>query len=149
MKSIIYCRVSTKEQAKARHSLEMQEKACQAYAKRNGYDVLKVFIDKGKSGKMTARTGLEKLLEFISKDNRKMEIDAIIVYGLDRLSRDLRDHAELDKFLDRTGIGIKSVTENTDETPMGKFMKKLMTGLAELDHDMRSERARNAYWARR
>lgn len=149
MKSIIYCRVSTKEQTKARHNLDVQEKACQAYAKRNGYDVLKVFIDKGESGEMTARTGLKKLLEFISKNHRKMKIDAIIVYKLDRLSRKLTNQAELVKFLDKTGIGIKSVTENIDEAPTVKFMRKVLTAMKELDHDIRSERARSVKWARR
>ncbi len=149
MKSIIYCRVSTKEQAKARHYLEVQKKACQVYAKRNGYDVLEVFVDKGKSGKTTERTGLKKLLEFISKDRRKMKIDAVIVSKIDRLSREPIEYSKLAGFFNKAGIQIKSATENIDETPMGKFMEHLFIGIAELDHDMRSERARSVKWARR
>lgn len=51
MKCIIYCRVSTKEQADKGYSLEAQRKECIKFAFKNGYEVDKVFIERGESAK--------------------------------------------------------------------------------------------------
>ena len=51
MNAVIYCRVSTKEQAEKGFSLEAQEEKCKAFAKANNYAVDKVFIERGESAK--------------------------------------------------------------------------------------------------
>ena len=43
--ALIYIRVSTKDQAELGYSLKVQEESCREYAKRNKYEVLKVFIE--------------------------------------------------------------------------------------------------------
>ena len=47
MKAVIYIRVSTTNQAELGYSLKVQEEACLEYAKRNKYEILKVFTEKG------------------------------------------------------------------------------------------------------
>ena len=59
MKAIIYVRVSTVEQARYGYSLESQEQLCIEYAKRNNYEILNVFVEKGESAKTTNRTALK------------------------------------------------------------------------------------------
>jgi len=49
-KALVYCRVSTEEQAEKGYSLDTQEKLCRSFAENNGYGVLSVFRDEGKSG---------------------------------------------------------------------------------------------------
>ena len=49
-KAVIYCRVSTEEQAQEGYSLDVQERFCRQYALNNGYDVFGVYRDEGKSG---------------------------------------------------------------------------------------------------
>ncbi len=137
MKAIIYCRVSTKEQAE-RYSLSAQEKICRQYAERNRYDVIKVFVERGESAKTIDRTELNQLIQFASKNHKN--IDALIVSQIDRLSREPIDYLNLGKFFLKTGIKIKSATQNIDETPMGKFLEHLFIGIAKLDNDERGEK---------
>jgi len=77
MNAIIYCRVSTKEQAEKGYSLEAQEKECQKYANNNSYHVEKVFIERGESAKTQDRTELRKLIKY-SVENKK-NLSALIV----------------------------------------------------------------------
>jgi len=76
MNAIIYVRVSTTEQAELGYSLKAQEEICLDYAKRNKYEVLKVFIEKGESAKTLNRTQLNNMLEYIRLNKNK--IDALI-----------------------------------------------------------------------
>ena len=140
MKAIIYCRVSTKEQAE-RFSLSAQEKTCRQYAERNGYDVTKVFVEKGESAKTIDRTELNQLIQFASKNHKN--IDALIVSQIDRLSREPIDYFKLGEFFIKTDIKIKSATQNIDETPMGRFMEHLFIGIAKLENDERGEKTKS------
>ena len=64
----IYCRVSTDNQAREGHSLEEQEKRLTALAEAKGYNVYKVYIDAGISGKSTEnRPAYQQMM----KDMRK------------------------------------------------------------------------------
>lgn len=110
MKTIIYCRVSTIDQAETGYSLPAQEKACRQYAERNSYDVVKVFVEKGESAKTIDRTQLKNLLDFVSKHHK--DINAIIVYKLDRLARNMIDYTGLVASFSKLGIDVKSATEN-------------------------------------
>lgn len=60
MRAIVYCRVSTKEQAEKGYSLEAQEEACRKFAENNGYEVDKVFVEWGESAKTQNQTQLQK-----------------------------------------------------------------------------------------
>ncbi len=141
MNVITYCRVSTKEQAETGYSLEVQERICRDYAERNGYNILKVFVEKGESAKTVNRSQLTKLLEFVSK-NRK-NINALVVYKLDRLSRNLVDYTNLTCYFSKAGVDIKSATENIDDTPAGKFTKNMIASVAQFENDVKSERTKS------
>ncbi len=65
--AVIYCRVSTKEQAEEGNSLVTQERNCREYALKNGYDIAHVFIEQGESAKTADRTELQKLFIFYSE----------------------------------------------------------------------------------
>jgi len=95
MKAIIYCRVSTKEQAETGYSLEAQERACREFALKNDYKILKAFIEKGESAKTQNRTELQKLIKYSVQ--YKKEISALIIWKYDRLARNLSDQTELVK----------------------------------------------------
>jgi len=138
MNAMIYCRVSTKEQAKSGYSLSAQEEICRKFANRNGYKVLKVFIEKGESGKNISRTEFDKLLKFTSLNHKN--INALIVYKVDRLSRNHADSALLFLSFDKLGIEVKSATENINETPTGIFLRNILTSVAQFDNDVRRVR---------
>lgn len=136
--AIVYCRVSTTEQAQFGYSLSMQEKVCREYAEKNGYKVLCAFIEEGESAKTTQRTQLQKLLRYATENRSKIKV--LIVYKVDRLSRDTYDFGDLVRALHDIGIEIKSATEIFDDTPVGKFVKNFLASVAQLDNDVRSER---------
>lgn len=141
MNAIIYIRVSTTEQAELGYSLKVQEDICRNYAKRNSYEILKVFIEKGESAKTTNRTELKKLLNYINVKSN--EIDFLIVFKLDRLTRNLLDYANLINLLSKYGITLKSATESISETPEGKLMQNIIASFAQYDNDQRSQRTRS------
>lgn len=139
MNAIIYCRVSTQEQAETGFSLEAQEETCATYAERKGYTVLKTFIERGESAKNLNRTQLKNLIRY-AKDNYN-NIDVLIIYKIDRLSRNQRDTSNfLYDFRYIFNIRIESVTENIDESPVGQYLTTIFSANAQLDNDIRSER---------
>jgi site-specific DNA recombinase len=140
MNAIIYIRVSTTEQAETGFSLKAQEETCLEYAKRNNLDVLRIFSEKGESAKTTNRTELKKLFEYISI--KSSDVDYLIVFKLDRLSRDLADYTEIVKLLTQYKITLKSATESISPTPEGKLMQNIIASFAQYDNDQRSQRTR-------
>ena len=121
MNAIIYCRVSTQEQAETGFSLEAQEETCSNYAKNKGYAVLKTFVERGESAKTLNRTELKNLIQYAKINHEK--IDTLIIYKIDRLSRNQRDTANfLYDFRYIFNIRIESVTENIDDSPVGQYL---------------------------
>ncbi|MFA5366129.1 MAG: recombinase family protein, partial [Candidatus Bathyarchaeia archaeon] len=139
LKTIIYCRVSTKEQVEEGLSLQNQEKACIDYAEKKGFIKDKIFIEEGESAKTQLRTQLLALLDYCKENTGK--IDALIVWKLDRFSRQTSDHFALKALLAKYGVRIYSVTEPIDETPQGQLMETVLAGFAQFDNDIRSERS--------
>ena len=140
-KAIIYVRVSTKEQVDEGNSLTTQEKICREYAAKNNYDVLEIFIEQGESAKTANRTELQKLLIFCS--DKKNNISAVIIYKLDRLSRNTDDYSQLRLLLKKYNVEIKSTSEYFENNPMGRFMENTIANMAQLDNDVRAERCTN------
>lgn len=138
---VIYVRVSTMEQAEEGNSLSTQEKICREYATKNDYHVLDVFIERGESAKTANRTELQKMLALCAQ--KKNGVTAVIVYKIDRLSRNTDDYSQLRILLKRYGVSIKSTSENIEDTPVGRFMENTMANIAQFDNDIRAERCSN------
>jgi DNA invertase Pin-like site-specific DNA recombinase len=140
-RAVIYCRVSTVEQAEEGNSLATQEKVCREYGDKNGYEIAQVFIERGESAKTANRTELRKLLEYSAQ--KKNGVVAIIVYKIDRLSRNTDDYSQLRILLKRYGVSIRSTSEQIEDTPVGRFMENTMANIAQFDNDIRAERCSN------
>lgn len=139
MNAIIYSRVSTSEQAEKGYSLQSQQEICHDYSKRHGYNVLKSFVERGESAKTVDRPVLKEMLEYARINKNK--IDCLIVYKIDRLSRNSLDCFSLRYKLDKYGIDLKSVTEPFDDSAVGTFTADLFSIIAQLDNNIRAERA--------
>lgn len=139
--AVIYVRVSTKEQVDEGNSLATQERICNEYATKHGYAVVRTFVEQGESAKTANRTELRRLLEFCA--SKKNAISAIIVYKIDRLSRNTDDYSQIRLLLKRHGVSIKSTSENIEDTPVGRFMENTMANVAQFDNDIRTERCSN------
>ena len=138
-RAVIYCRVSTKEQVDEGNSLVTQERHCKEYAFKEGYEIVHIFIEQGESAKTTDRPQLQYLLDFCS--NKKNKVTTVLIYKLDRISRNTDDYSQIRILLKRYGVEIKSITEYFENTPAGRFMENIIANVAQFDNDVRTERS--------
>jgi site-specific DNA recombinase len=137
MKIAIYIRVSTEDQAKEGYSLEVQREYLVSFAKREGLEIFKGYQDDGISGYSTERPALKELL----KDAKQKRFDLVLVYKIDRFSRNLKDLLNLVDELSSFGIGFKSATEPFDTTTSaGKLMFQQLGSFAEFERNRIAER---------
>ena len=144
--AVIYLRVSTEEQVD-NYSLDTQLDICRKEAERRGLIVSEVFREEGRSAKtISARPTLIELLEHCRK-NRKT-VGAVIVYRLDRISRQTADYLAIRKKLAECDITLISASEPTGDTPTERFIETMLAGFAQMDNDIRGERSKNGMRAR-
>lgn len=138
MKIAIYIRVSTEDQAKEGYSLEVQREYLESFAAREGYEVFKVYSDDGISAYSTRRSALQMLLA----DAKAKRFTLVIVYKIDRFSRNLKDLLMLVDELFSYGVEFKSATEPFDSTTSaGKLMFQQLGSFAEFERNRIAERA--------
>ena len=146
-----YVRVSTDNQLE-NYSIEEQTARLKAYCKAKDITIVKFFTDGGYSGGSINRPALQQLLREIENKN----VDAVIVYKLDRLSRSQKDTLMLieDQFL-ANNVDFISINENFDtSTPFGRAMIGILSVFAQLEKDQITERftmgrigrAKNGYY---
>lgn len=132
-KLIGYCRVSTDNQKKE-GTIELQRQALKEYAKAKGYELVRIFEDEGVSGGLKDRTGLAELFNFL-EDKKNEDVEAVLIYKLDRLARDLYIQEHLIKKLENLGKGLISTKEAdlASDDPMRKAFRQFMGIVAELE----------------
>ena len=91
MRAIGYCRVSTDLQADHGLWLEAQEAKIRAMATVQGAEIIELIVDGGESTKNLHRPGMERLLSLVNEG----KVDTVIIAKLDRLTRSVKDLAEL------------------------------------------------------
>ena len=145
-KAVIYLRVSTDEQVD-NYSMETQESICKKEAERKNHEIMQIFREEGRSAKTIAgRPALVEMLEFCRK--HKKEISTVIIYRLDRISRQTADYLAIRKKLAECDIKLISTTEPTGNSPTEKFVETMLASFAQMDNDVRSERSKNGMRAR-
>ena len=134
-KAVIYARVSSEEQAKHGFSIDNQKRQCIEFAERNDYYVDKIFIDEGKSAKNLDRPEIQDLMAYCSK--KKNNIKAVIIWRLDRISRNNTDyHGVLRPLLAKKRIKLLSATEANVETIEGELMRNIGMSFAEYERQV-------------
>jgi len=141
MKAIGYVRVSTEEQAKEGISLDNQRAKIQAYCRLHDMVLADIIEDAGKSGKDLNREGVQAIIQRI----KERDINAVVVYKLDRLSRRVLDTLNLIELMKKHKVVFHSITDSIDtKTAMGKFFLNIMASLAQMERDLISERTKDA-----
>jgi putative DNA-invertase from lambdoid prophage Rac len=129
----LYARVSTHDQ----QILTLQMRAMREYADRRGWTITAQIKEVGSGA--SARELRERLLTAA----RRRDIDAVLVWRLDRWGRSLADLVVTLKDLAELGVGFVSLTEALDlTTPTGRAMAGLLSVFAEFEHEILRERIR-------
>ncbi len=123
MKAVAYIRVSTEEQAKEGTSLDNKVERIQGYCEYKGFDLADILRDEGVSGgKNKNREGFERILERIKQNG----FDAIVVYSLDRLSRDMLTLLSFERLLNESDIELHTIEGQIDTSTPDGFMSYAM-----------------------
>ena len=139
MLTLAYCRVSTEEQAEEGFSIEGQTDKLRAYSALHDLGEITVITDPGISGKNMLRPGLQQMLAAIEAGHASH----VVVWKLDRLSRNLRDLMELRDTFEEHNVTLHSVSENLDlSSPAGRWFFSMMGGQAEYYRDALAENVR-------
>lgn len=134
----LYARVSTEEQ-KENFSLAGQMEILRKTAAEKNYHIYEEYIDGGFSGTTMERPAFKKMLS----DAKKRKFQLVLVYKLDRFFRNNRALLTVSDDLEKSGVGIKSVTEPFDTSNhLGKFILSLFGSLAQLERDTFMERSK-------
>lgn len=121
----IYARVSSEEQLKGL-SVDVQKDACAKWAKENGYQVVGVFEDGGKSGtKTVGRDGLEDMIIFCQQEHT----DAALVVDTDRIARNEIDHFFIKNELRKSKTQLIATNQPmVNDTAEGQFFETILAG---------------------
>lgn len=136
MKVAIYTRVSTQEQNLNGHSIHEQKRKLISYCEINEWEQYEVFTDGGFSGGSTKRPALQQLF------NKLDSFDLVLVYKLDRLTRNVRDLLEMLERFEKHNVSFKSATEVFDTTTaIGKLFITIVGAMAEWERETIRERS--------
>lgn len=121
--AVIYARYSCDKQTE--QSIEGQLRMCYDYAARNDIIVVDKYIDRATTGTNDNRADFQRMM----KDSNKRAWDFVIVYKLDRFSRDKYETAMHRHTLKVNGIKLVSAMENIPDTPEGIILESLLEGM--------------------
>ncbi|MEO6835424.1 MAG: recombinase family protein [Candidatus Tumulicola sp.] len=140
-RTVGYVRVSTEEQAAAGVSLAAQEARIAAYATAMGWHVSEVIRDGGASAKSLARPGMAFLLAQV----RAGTVERIIVAKLDRLTRSVRDIADLVDLCAQYDVALCSIGETLDtSSAAGRMIVNMLGVIAQWEREAIGERTAEA-----
>jgi len=154
-KSSIRCAVDTRKSTSEGldsdfNTLDAQREACEAYIasqKHEGWVVLDAgYDDGGFSGGSMERPALERLMAHIEAG----EVDCVVVYKVDRLSRSLLDFSRLMQLFEQKQVHFVSVTQhfNTADS-MGRLTLNILLSFAQFEREIIGERTRDKIAAQR
>ena len=125
MTGVIYARYSSDNQRE--ESIEGQLRECQVFAKKNDITLLEPYIDRALSAKTDHRPNFLKMI----KDSAAKKFDVVIVWKLDRFSRNRVDFAHYKYVLRKNGVKVISATESISEGSEGILLESVLEGIAE------------------
>ena len=125
MKGVIYARYSSDNQRE--ESIEGQIRENTAYAEKHGITIVGHYIDRALSAKTDNRPEFQRMI----KDSAKKNFDVVIVWKLDRFSRNRYDSAKYKAMLKKNNVRVLSATESISEGAEGIILESVLEGMAE------------------
>lgn len=136
---VLYARLSvTKEESV---SIARQLQSCRRYAEARGWEVVGEFVDDGVSAtanRPEERPGWKSLLA-------ARDVDAVIIWKVDRLARRVLDFLHADETLQKRGAGLVAVEDPIDMTsPQGRAFAVMLAVFGEMEAEAIRARVRAA-----
>ena len=120
MNAVIYARYSSSNQTE--QSIEGQLRYCNDYAERCGYTVVGEYINRAMTGTKDTRPEFQRMI----RDSAHADWKVIIVWKLDRFSRNRYDSAIYKNKLKKYGVRVVSATEAIDEGTEGVIIEVML-----------------------
>jgi site-specific DNA recombinase len=149
VKKLLRCAIYTRKSSDHNldlefNSLHAQREACEAYIKSQGHEGWRLlpgrYDDGAFSGASLDRPALQKLLTEVRANN----VDVIVVYKVDRLTRSLSDFAKLVELFDQHSVSFVSVTQSFNTTTsMGRLTLNVLLSFAQFEREVIGERVRD------
>jgi site-specific DNA recombinase len=144
----VYTRKSSEEGLdKEFTSLDAQRESAEAFIRSQHWTCLQTrYDDGGFTGGNMERPALKRLLADIARG----QIDCVVVYKVDRLSRSLLDFARMMEAFEKHGVSFVSVTQQFNTaTSMGRLVLNVLLSFAQFEREIISERTRDKIAAAR
>ena len=125
MNAVIYARYSSDRQRE--ESIEGQLRECTDYAMKNNLTLLGTYVDRALSARTADRPDFQRMIA----DSAKGVFDVVLVWKLDRFSRDRYDSAHYKHVLKKNGVRVISIKENISDGPEGIILESMLEGYAE------------------
>lgn len=122
---VIYARFSSHNQQE--QSIDGQLRACHEYAAKHGYNVINEYIDRAITGTSDQRPDFQRMI----KDAAGRGFSFILVWKLDRFSRNRYDSAIYKRQLSKYGVRVLSVTEGIGDGDEGMLLEAILEAMAE------------------
>lgn len=136
-RAAVYVRVSTEDQAREGFSLEAQRERLIAYCQAKAWDVAKVYVEDGHSGRTIRRPAYQEMIA------ERTSWDALLALKMDRIHRNSRNFMAMMDDLRSWGKDFVSATESLDtSTAMGRFVVDIMQRIAQLESEQIGERVK-------
>lgn len=140
-RAVGYVRVSTDKQADLGVSLDAQAAKVRAMAELHDAQLVDVVTDAGASAKSLNRPGLARVLALVAAG----AVDTVIIAKLDRLTRSVRDLADLLDTFAKHNVALVSVAESLDTgTAAGRLVLNVMASVSQWEREAIGERTRDA-----
>ena len=121
--AVIYARYSC--DAQTEQSIEGQLRVCEDYAKTHDILILDTYIDRAMSGTNDMRPDFQRMI----RDSAKRQWSYVLVYKLDRFSRNKYEATIHKNTLKNNGVKVVSAMENIPDSPEGIILESLLEGM--------------------
>ena len=145
MRVLLYCRVSTEEQAISGLGLEAQRQALVAECERRGWTIVREITDEGFSAKDMRRPGVQEAIRALEAG----EADALVVSKLDRLSRSMVDFSDLLARARKDGWALVALDCVDTTSPSGEMQAHVIATFAQYERRLIGQRTKDALAVKR
>jgi len=127
-RAAIYARVSSDRQD-VDLSISAQLRTLREFAVRNGYQIVREYIDEAESGRTAARPAFREMISLAK--TKQPPFDTILVWKLNRFARSRADSITYKTLLRNKGIEVISINEPVDDSPTGKLLEGVIESIDE------------------